>query len=55
MTSCLRRSRLRGPAWRYKLLDLTRDPSVLLEEYARKMIVAEELHVGEVAKMLQAG
>jgi bacterioferritin len=36
-----------------KLLDLTRDRSVLLEEYARKMIVTEELHVGEVVKMLR--
>src|SRR6266436_5032061 len=35
-----------------KLFELTRDRSVLLEEYARKMIVAEELHVGEVEKML---
>jgi len=36
-----------------KLFELTRDRSVLLEEYARKMIVAEELHVGEVEKMLR--
>jgi len=36
-----------------KLLDLARDRSVLLEEYARKMIVTEELHVGEVIKMLR--
>jgi len=35
-----------------RLLDLSRDRSVLLEEYARKMIVTEELHVGEVVKML---
>jgi len=42
-----------GLALYRKLLDLARDRSVLLEEYARKMIVAEELHVGEVAKMLR--
>lgn len=36
-----------------QLLALTRDRSVLLEEYARKMIVTEELHVGEVVKMLR--
>lgn len=42
-----------GLALYRKLLDLTRDRSVLLEEYARKMIVAEEMHVGEVVKMLR--
>ena len=42
-----------GLALYKKLLDLTRDRSVLLEEYARKMIVTEELHVGEVVKMLR--
>jgi bacterioferritin len=36
-----------------KLLELTQGRSVLLEEYARKMIVTEELHVGEVVKMLR--
>src|SRR5437016_3048102 len=36
-----------------KLLDLVRDRSVLLEEYARKMIAEEEQHVGEVNKMLR--
>ena len=36
-----------------ELLDLVRDKSVLLEEYARKMISAEELHAGEVDKMLR--
>lgn len=35
------------------LLDLVRDRSVLLEEYARQMIHAEELHAGEVDKMLR--
>lgn len=36
-----------------ELLDLVRDRSVLLEEYARQMIHAEELHAGEVDKMLR--
>jgi bacterioferritin len=36
-----------------ELLDSVRDKSVLLEEYARKMISAEELHAGEVDKMLR--
>jgi bacterioferritin len=30
-----------------------RDRSVLLEEYARKMIAEEERHLGEVNKMLR--
>ena len=36
-----------------KLLDLVRDRSVLLEEYARNMIAEEETHLGEVNKMLR--
>jgi bacterioferritin len=36
-----------------KLLELVRDRSVLLEEYARKMISEEEQHLGEVNKMLR--
>ena len=36
-----------------RLLELVRDRSVLLEEYARKMIAEEERHVGEVNKMLR--
>jgi bacterioferritin len=36
-----------------KLLDLVKDKSVLLEEYARRMIAEEEMHVGEVNKMLR--
>src|SRR6267142_5321427 len=36
-----------------KLLDLARDRSVLLEEYARKKIAEEEQHLGEVNKMLR--
>lgn len=35
------------------LLALAKDDSVLLEEYARKQIMAEELHAGEVDKMLR--
>ena len=36
-----------------QLFDLVRDKSVLLEDYARRMIAEEELHVGEVNKMLR--
>lgn len=36
-----------------QLLELVQDRSVLLEEYARQMIYAEELHAGEVDKMLR--
>jgi len=35
------------------LLALTEDRSVALEEYARQMIQVEELHAGEVEKMLR--
>ena len=42
-----------GLALYKKLLDLVRDRSVLLEEYARKKIAEEEQHVGEVNKMLR--
>ena len=35
------------------LLELVRDRSVLLEEFARKMIAEEETHLGEVNKMLR--
>src|SRR5258706_14432005 len=42
-----------GLALYKKLLDLTRDHSVLLEEYARKKIAEEEQHLGEVNKMLR--
>lgn len=37
----------------YELLSLTEGKSVLLEEYAREMIVLEELHLDEVNKMLR--
>ena len=36
-----------------KLLDLVRERSIFLEEYARKMIAQEEEHLGEVNKMLR--
>ena len=42
-----------GLALYKQLYDLTRDRSVLLEDYARRMIAEEELHVGEVNKMLR--
>lgn len=35
------------------LLDAVAGKSVMLEEYARTMIMAEELHAGEVDKMLR--
>ncbi len=39
---------------RYRaLLRLVEGKSVLLEEYARQMVYAEELHAGEVDKMLR--
>jgi len=37
----------------YALLQLAEGRSVLLEEYAREMIMAEELHLDEVNKMLR--
>ena len=42
-----------GLALYKKLLDLVRDRSVFLEEYARRMIAEEEQHLGEVNKMLR--
>src|SRR5215813_9244034 len=42
-----------GLALYKKLLDLVRDRSTFLEEYARKLIMEEELHLGEVNKMLR--
>jgi bacterioferritin len=35
-----------------KLLDAVRDQSVMIEEFARSQIAAEEGHIGEVAKMI---
>jgi bacterioferritin len=43
----------KGLALYNRLLELARDRSVLLEEYARKMIAEEETHLGEVNKMLR--
>ena len=37
----------------FELLRLVADKSVLLEEYAREMIVQEEMHMDEVNKMLR--
>ena len=37
----------------YQLLKIVQGKSVLLEEYAREMIVEEELHLDEVNKMLR--
>lgn len=42
-----------GLALYQNLLVLVRDRSVFLEEYARKMIAEEEMHLGEVNKMLR--
>ena len=42
-----------GLALYKNLFEIVRDRSVLLEEYARKMIAEEELHIGEVNKMLR--
>ena len=36
-----------------QLFELVRERSVLLEDYARRMIAEEELHVSEVNKMLR--
>ena len=36
-----------------ELLELAHDRSVTLEEYARQMIQAEEMHAGDVDKMLR--
>jgi len=36
-----------------ELLTLIKDKSILLEEYARRMISEEEMHQGEVDKMLR--
>ena len=37
----------------YLLLDISKDKNVLVEEFARGMIVDEETHVSEVVKMLK--
>lgn len=42
-----------GLALYKQLLNLVENRSVLLEDYARRMIAEEELHIGEVNKMLR--
>ena len=42
-----------GLALYKQLFELVRDRSIVLEDYARRMIAEEELHVGEVNKMLR--
>jgi len=42
-----------GLALYKKLLAIVKDRSVMLEEYARRMIAEEEQHLGEVNKMLR--
>ncbi len=37
----------------YRLLQLTEGQSVLLEEYARRLISEEEQHIGDIDKMLR--
>ncbi len=37
----------------HNLLKLVKDESVLIEEFARKMIAEEELHISEVEKMIK--
>jgi bacterioferritin len=40
---------------RYReLFEIVRDKSILLEEYARSQIAAEEQHMSEIAKMMRA-
>jgi bacterioferritin len=36
-----------------QLLDVVKDKSVLLEEFARRMVAEEEMHIGEVKKMMR--
>jgi len=36
-----------------RLHDLVKDRDIMLEDYARKMIAEEEIHLGEVNKMLR--
>ena len=42
-----------GLALYKKLLAVVKDRSIMLEEYARRMIAEEEQHLGEVNKMLR--
>lgn len=43
----------KGLAQYQELLGLVQDRSVLLEEFARKMVYREEIHLSEVEKMLR--
>lgn len=36
-----------------ELLELVKDKSVMIEEFARKMVAEEEMHTGEVRKMMR--
>lgn len=36
-----------------ELLELVKDKSVMLEEFARRMVAEEEMHIGEVRKMMR--
>lgn len=38
----------------HQLLDLVKDKHVALEEYARELVYAEEVHLSEVEKMIRA-
>lgn len=38
-----------------ELLSLVEGKSVLVEEYARRLIAEEEMHVGDIKKMLRSG
>ena len=42
-----------GLALYKQLFEAVKDRSVLLEDYARRMISEEEIHIGEVNKMLR--
>jgi bacterioferritin len=42
-----------GLALYRRLYELTRDRSVFIEDYARRMISEEEQHIGEVLKMMR--
>lgn len=35
-----------------QLLDLVKDQSIMIEEFARRLISEEEMHIGEVEKMI---
>jgi bacterioferritin len=43
----------KGLAGYRKLLEQVRDRSIMLEEFARDMIAAEEMHIAETRKMLR--